>query len=115
MKNAYIGYTYQHLVALLFLVKMDVERYIDSIEIEANVHNYLDDLKILCPKDEFRLQIKDLDDVSLKSLQFNDNSIFIKGKKHSLSKFTNVIFFRQIDIIPNCEIFGIPALNVNDV
>lgn len=115
MKNAYIGYTYQHLVTLLFLAKMDVERYIDSIEIEANVPDDLDDLKILCPKDEFRFQIKDLDDVSLKSLQFKDNSIFIKGKKHSLSPCTNIIFFSQIDIKPNCEIFGIPALNVNDV
>lgn len=115
MKNAYIGYTYQHLVTLLFVAKMDVERYIDSIEIEANVPDDFDDLKILCPNDEFRFQIKDLDDISLKSLQFKDNSIFIKGKKHSLSKCTNVIFFRHIDIIPNCEIFGLPAFKTNEV
>lgn len=115
MKNAYIGYTYQKLVTSLLLAKMDVERNIDSIEIEADVNNDFDDLKISSSNVEFYFQIKDFNDVSLNSLKFTDNSIFIKDKEHSLSKFTNVIFFRQIDIIPNCEIFGIPALNVNDV
>src|SRR5690554_648711 len=115
MKNAYIGYTYQKHVTSLLLAKMDVERNIDSIEIEADVNNDFDDLKISSSNAEFYFQIKDFNDVSLNSLKFTDNSIFIKDKEHSLSKFTNVIFFRQIDIIPNCEIFGIPALNVNDV
>lgn len=115
MKNAYIGYTYQKHVTSLLLAKMDVERNIDSIEIEADVNNDFDDLKISSSNADFFFQIKDFNDVSLTSIKFTDNSIFIKGKEHFLSKFINVILFRQIDIIPNCKIFGIPALNVNDV
>lgn len=115
MKNAYIGYTYQKKITSLFLAKMDVERSIDSIEIEANVKNNFDDLKIRSSSGDYYFQIKDINEVSFKSLRFTENSIFIKEKEHSLSQFINVIIFSQIDIIPNCEIFGIPAYITNKI
>lgn len=115
MKNAYIGYTYQHLITFLFIAKMDVERNIDVVEIEAKVNNDFDDLKISTSKEEFHFQIKDFKDVSLNSLDLTDNPIFINGKAHYLSQCTNIIFFRHIDIISNCEIFGIPAYKTNEV
>jgi len=115
MKNAYIGYTYQKHVTSLLLAKMDVERNIDSIEIEVDVNNDFDDLKISSSNAEFYFQIKDFNNVSLNSLNLTDNSILINGKKHTLSECTNVIFFRNIDITPNCELFGIPAFKLKEV
>ena len=115
MKNAYTGYSYQNHVTFLFLAKMDVERNIEEIEIEADVDNNFDDLKINSLNKEYHLQIKDFNEVSLDSLNITKDSIFIKGKKHSLSKSINVIFFRQINIIPNCEIFGLQAFFINEV
>jgi hypothetical protein len=42
MKNAFYGYSFQKLVTSLMLTKMDVERNIESIEIEALVDHKLD-------------------------------------------------------------------------
>lgn len=115
MKNAYIGYSYQRHVTSLLLAKMDVERKIDSIEIEANIDNDFDDLKITSSSAEFYFQIKDFNEISLNSLSITDNSILINGKTHRLSECTNVIFFRHIDITPNCEIFEIPAFKIEEI
>jgi len=115
MKNAYFGYSYQKHVTSLLLAKMDVERELDVIEIEADVKNDFDDLKIQSRTDEFYFQIKDINDVSLSALDLKSDSIFIKGKEHILSKFTNVIFFRHVDIIPNSEVLGLPAYKLRDV
>ena len=38
-RNAFLGYTYQQCITFLLLVKMDVERQIDKLEIEAIVKN----------------------------------------------------------------------------
>lgn len=115
MKNAYIGYSYQKRLTSLFLAKMDVERELDVIEIEADVNNDFDDLKIQSGSNEFYFQIKDINDASLSTLKLKGGSVFINNKKHSLSKSTNVIFFKHIDIIPDSEIFGMPAYRLGDV
>lgn len=115
MKNAYTGYTYQKQITSLFLAKMDVERSIDSIEMEVNANNHFDDLIVTSTNEKFCIQIKDIDNISLNSLRFKENSVIIKDKKHLLSQFTNIIFFKQIEISPNCEIFGIPAYISNNV
>jgi hypothetical protein len=115
MKNAYIGYSYQQRVTSLLLAKMDVERELDVIEIEADVTNDFDDLKIQTKAGEFYFQIKDIDNLSLNALQIVDNTILINGKSHSLSESTNVIFFKHIDASPTTEILGIPACKFGDV
>ena len=39
-RNAFLGYTYQQCITFLLLVKMDVERQIDKLEIEAIVNKF---------------------------------------------------------------------------
>ena len=53
MRNAFYGYSFQKLVTSLMLTKMDVERTIDSIEIEALVDHKFDDIKVLNNNEEY--------------------------------------------------------------
>ncbi len=115
MKYAFIGYSYQWLTASLFLAKMDSERSIDEIEIEAEVQNNFDDVKIRCGSKNYFFQIKDMDDMTLDKLIVSDKTISIRGKDHTLSDQNNIIVFKQIEIMPNCEILGIPAYDFSGV
>jgi hypothetical protein len=94
---------------------MDVERELESIEIDADVDNNFDDLKIRSGNREFFFQIKDINGISLSALNLTHDAIFINGKKHKLSDSTNVIFFKQVDIQPDSEIFGMPAYKLSGV
>lgn len=114
LKNAYIGYSYQHLVAIYFTSLMDVERKINSIQIEADVDNKFDDVLLKCDDGEFYFQIKDFDNVSLNDFQLSNGVIKIKGKDHKLSEGTNILFFRAIEIESNSNVFGFPALKFDD-
>lgn len=115
MRNAFIGYTYQESVAVLFISKMDVERNIDSITIEAKVDHHFDDIFIESGKESYFLQIKDFDDILLTDLDIQNRKISIKGKEHTMSDRTNILFFRSINIKPNCKILGFNALKYNSV
>lgn len=114
-KGGYIGYTYQKHVTELFLSKMDTEREIDVIQIEANTDDKFDDLVINNNKDTYQIQIKDISGITLEKLNVVENEIFIDNKPHKLSCNTNIIFFNQIDIAPNCEILGFPAFKMSDL
>jgi len=109
MRNAFIGYTYQEYVAVLLLVKMDVERKIESIEIEADVNHKFDDINIKTEGEEYYLQIKDIDNISIEKIEKTGDSLNINGIEHKLSEKTNILFFKNIDILSNCEIIGLPA------
>ena len=61
MKNAFIGYSYQEQVTSLMLTKMDVERSILQIEIEAKVNHKFDDINLITNEAEYYFQIKDFD------------------------------------------------------
>ena len=63
-RNAFIGYTYQEQITFLFLVMMDVERKFNSLEIEADVENNFDDIKIQNGDDSMFFQIKDYDEIN---------------------------------------------------
>lgn len=115
MKYAFIGYSYQWLAASLLLAKMDAERNIDEIEIEAKVQNNFDDVKLKCADKNFFFQIKDMDDMTLDKLTVSANDISIKGKLHKLSDQNNIIIFKQIEITPDCEILGLPAYNFSGI
>ncbi len=115
MKNALIGYTYQKHVTSLLLAKMDAERIIDKIEIEAVVNNNFDDLKIISGIDEYYFQIKDINNISIDNLKITTDSISINGKAHKLSEKNNIVFFKKIAINPNCEIFGFPSLKLSNI
>lgn len=115
-RNAFIGYTYQEQITFLFLALMDAERKIDRLEIEANVENNFDDVKISIEDNFIYCQIKDYDEVKLIDLKISKNHVSIKGKKHNLANnCPNVLFFKKIDIISNCNFLGVPALKINNV
>lgn len=114
-KGGYIGYTYQNHVTELFLSKMDTEREIDIIQIEAKTDDKFDDLIICNKTDTYQIQIKDVLEVKLEKLNVVENEIFIDNKPHKLSSNTNIIFFKQINITPNCEILGFSAFKMSDL
>jgi hypothetical protein len=115
MKNAFIGYSYQEQVTSLMLTKMDVERTIIEIEIEAKVDHKFDDIKLITEGAEYYLQIKDFVNISLDDLIVSDNEVSIAGKLHKLSSRTNVIFFKNIEITPNCMVLDIDAYKLKNI
>lgn len=88
---------------------MDVERSIDSIEIEAAVDHKFDDIKLISNGIEYFFQIKDFANVSLADIKISGNNISISGKPHPFSEAQNVLVFNNIEITPDCEILGFPA------
>ena len=114
-KNAFIGYTYQQYVTYLFLAKMDVERTIDKIEIEAEVQGCFEDLILSKKEEKFAFQIKDCENVHLKDLNFRDDSITIKSKKQKLSKWINILVFKNIDIPINQKMFGLDCYSFKNI
>ncbi|MDB4581629.1 hypothetical protein N9164_00615 [Draconibacterium sp.] len=114
-QNAFIGYSYQQCVTFLLLAKMDSERQFKKIEMEADVDNNFDDVEVTCDKSTYNLQIKDFKQVSLDNLKIFGDNISINGKSHILSKNINVLFFKNINITSNCEIFGFPAFKSSGV
>ncbi|MHA3788284.1 hypothetical protein ACX0HA_08760 [Flavobacterium hauense] len=115
MRNAFYGYSYQKLVTTLILSMMDVERKIDTIEIEAVVDHKFDDIKVTTDEATFFFQIKDFKSVSLSDITISDNQIYIAGKPHKFSEAINVLCFNAIAIDPNCEILGIPAYKFENI
>lgn len=109
-RNAFLGYTYQQCITFLLLVKMDVERQIDKLEIETTVNNNFDDINISVSDQIIFCQIKDMDNIRLDDLTIEKDYILIKNKQHKLSEKTNIIFFKHIDIENNnSTILGFPA------
>lgn len=115
MKNAFIGYSYQEHVTSLMLAKMDVERTILEIEIEAKVDHKFDDVKLVVGDSEYYFQIKDFDNVSINELIITGDEISIGGKTHKLSSATNVIFFKSIEIITNCVVLDMDAYKLDSI
>ncbi len=101
-RNAFLGYTYQETVAFLLLVIMDVERQINNLEIEADISNNFDDIKITLNNVELFCQIKDLNNTSLSDIRVEKGFVFIKNKKHKLSSNLNIIFFKDLSV--NCKL-----------
>ncbi|MEY8760400.1 hypothetical protein [Chryseobacterium tongliaoense] len=106
MRNAYSGYTYQKHITQLLLSIMDVERIISKIEIEAKVNDNFDDLLLSINNEKYSFQIKDFDNVKLDQLIIEDKNLIIKGKAHKLSNNKNILFLKEIDIVPNDKILN---------
>jgi hypothetical protein len=115
-RNAFLGYTFQKCIAFLILAKMDAEREIQEVEIEASVNHNFDDVKISANDILTYCQIKDIDDISINDLTIADNQIIIKGKLHKLqSDGQNLLFFKNIDITCNTEVLGFPVYKISNV
>lgn len=108
-RNAFYGYTYQENITFFLLAKMDVEREIESIEMEVTEDHNFDDAKIIIRGIEYSFQMKDLEKISFKDLIITVETISIQRREHKLSKGLNILFFKDIDVINNSEIFGLPA------
>lgn len=116
MKNALLGYTYQHYVAFLFLAKMDVDREIEKVTLEATtVTHQFDDIRVEIGMTDYYLQIKDFKQADIGSLTIINGNVFIGGISHRLSSDINVIFFKQIDYVANTELFGFPAYEFSGI
>lgn len=114
-RNAFLGYTYQQCITFLMLVKMDVEREIREIEIEANTDNNFDDIRISTETDLIYSQIKDIDHISFSDLKIDNSKIIISGKTHILSDRGNILFFKNIDLECNDSILGFPAYKTSNI
>jgi len=114
-RNALLGYSYQKYITFLMLAKMDVEREIKEIEIEAIVENNLDDIKISTDNTFIYCQIKDIDNIKLNDIKIDSNQIIINYKKHKLSDGINLLFFKDIDIVCNSQFLGFPAHYISNV
>ncbi|HRB70966.1 MAG TPA: AAA family ATPase [Flavobacterium sp.] len=115
MQNAFYGYSFQKLVTTMILAKMDAERVIESIEIEALVDHKFDDIRVISSDKEFFFQIKDFATISLNDIAISDTEVTIAKKRHKLSTAINVLFFNRIEITPDCEILGLPALQLKNI
>lgn len=114
-QNALFGYSYQQYITFLMLAKMDVEREIYEIEIEAIVDNNFDDIKLSVDNALVFCQIKDKDNISCNDLKIKDNQIIIKGKGQKLSDGINVLVFKNIDVTCNTQILGLSAYKMSNV
>jgi hypothetical protein len=94
---------------------MDIERIINSIEIEYDTDNNFDDLFIISGSDKYYCQMKDFTTIELSDLKIDSNSIIIKNNTHKLSSDVNIIFFKSIIIEPNTKILGFDALLFGNV
>lgn len=94
---------------------MDAEREIDSLDIEVNEKHNFDDVSITHGSSRYYCQIKDFSEVTIDQLSFQKDSVYIKEKKHALSKYVNIIVFKSIDISTNEEVLGIPSLLTENV
>jgi len=114
-RNAFIGYSYQECITFLLLAKMDVEREIKKIEIEAIVDNNFDDIEVILGNNPVNCQIKDIDNISYNDLKIKENEIIIKGKSQKLSNGLNLLFFKDIDIVCNSEVLGFHAHKISNL
>lgn len=114
-QNAFFGYSYQQCITFLMFAKMDVEREIEAIEIEAVVNNNFDDIKISSKDRTAYCQIKDIDNISLNDLTIEEHQIIIKGKGHKLSDGINVLFFKDIDVVCNEHLWDISAYKISNL
>lgn len=114
-RNAFRGYSYQERIIFFLLAKMDLEREIDEIEVEADVQHKFDDAVIKIGKTTIYCQMKDMKNVTIDDLKITETSINIKGDTHSLSLDTNILFFKDIQITPNSTILGISSFQINNI
>lgn len=109
-RNAFLGYTYQQCITFLLLVKMDVERQIDKLEIEVIINHNFDDSRISLFDGSVCCQMKDIANIKFDDLTIEKNQVIIKNKPHKLSDKINILFFKNIEIKDyNTTILGFPA------
>ncbi|EKO33190.1 hypothetical protein LEP1GSC179_0033, partial [Leptospira santarosai str. MOR084] len=107
--NAIYGYSYQQQMSLMLLVLMDIERIIESIEIEPNDAGNFDDLKVQINGLSVFFQMKDSDSITLNNLKIEDGKVAINGNIHSLPQGASILSFKKIHLNCNSKILGFPS------
>ncbi|AKH95208.1 AAA family ATPase [Elizabethkingia anophelis] len=115
MRNALSGYTYQQQITRLLIGKMDTEREISNIEIEAETADNFDDLILSYNNQKYHFQLKDFVEPSITKIKITDHECILNNKKHKLSSAINVLFFKKIAIQTNSEILGFPSQLIKGV
>lgn len=116
-KNAFKGYSYQKSVYTYFVLKMDIEREIQTIEaeIKPNNHNF-DDIMVTTSRNKYYIQTKNYD--SINTINVKENGIEINGKLSVKSnKGINIFILKKgkESIQSNNSIFGLDAYYENGI
>ena len=116
-KNAFKGYSYQKSVYTYFVLKMDIEREIQTIEaeIKPNNHNF-DDIMVTTNSNKYYIQTKNYD--SINTINVKENGIEINGRLSVKSnKGINIFILKKgkESIQSNNSIFGLDAYYENGI
>lgn len=109
MKTGFIGYTYQQQISLLLLCQMDVNRDIETLEMECEDGHKFDDVNIFGPNGNLFVQTKDFNRAELSDIRVEADAVYIKNVKHNKGPGANAIIFREIQIEANTDLMGFPA------
>ena len=117
-KNAFKGYSYQKSIYTYFLLKMDLERKISSVEAEITPEGHNFDDVLVCENDIlYYIQTKNYE--NLKKVEITNNGIKSNGDLSIKSgKGINVFILKNVpkDIVKtNSNIFGLEAYFSNEV
>lgn len=114
-QNAYLGYSYQNSIAFMLLAKMDIERSIDSIQIEADIAHQFDDVVINFENRIVNCQVKDINEIRLDDIKIVSGGVLIKGKLHIASDQYNLIFVKNIELECNSSILGFESYQIEKI
>ena len=119
-RNALKGYTYQNYIFTLMLAKMDAERKIQKIESEVSDTKNFDDIYIkLSSGDEYRLQVKNYKDISIRDIQVDSakHEVKIRKNQNQYDENDNNVFVvnSDLDVMCDSEFMGIPAIKVEGI
>ena len=114
-RNALKGYTFQQYIFTLFLAKMDCDRLIKKIEVEAITESKFDDLHIIA-NENYRVQVKNYSNSKLSDIHITEDDVCIKGNSNIYNKDDNNILIINTDKIKtDTEFMGLPSKVIDKI
>lgn len=113
------GYGFQDNVKSYFVLLMDLERTIRSVnsEIDTEKLHSMDDIEIICDDGQhYFLQCKDYSELDRSEIIVENNMIKVRGAKHCLSHSgKNVLVVHNLNMSPTTKFMGLDAIVVGDL
>jgi len=113
------GYGFQDNVKSYFVLLMDLERTILSVnsEIDTKKLHSMDDIEIILEDDQHCfLQCKDYSELKVSEIKIEGNEIRVRAAKHLLSSSgKNVLVVHNWDVSPTIKFMGLDAITIGDV
>ncbi|MFT0898130.1 hypothetical protein [Candidatus Methanoprimaticola sp. MG2] len=113
------GYGFQDNVKSYFVLLMDLERTIHSVDSEINTEktHSMDDIEIIMDDGQHCfLQCKNYSELKISEIKIEGSEITIRAAKHLLSpNGKNVLIVHNWDISPTTQFMGLDATNIGDV